>query len=200
MLLFAQADTSDIQWEKWKLLLLWSPIMNQSGRGKKSEMLAMPPDGGIRSGWGAGRLVGRFGRCAPACVLAVCSSVCSAWSRSFTSSSRASCSLLLFLFSFFSLFWIRTKREKKTPQNDALRLTDKCNCWISVYCLDSVFIIGLCAQPPLLPDLHWIFTVGRTTGALKALWDWNVCSALNDSLLSNLIKRQNFWVDSYYYY
>lgn len=49
----------------------------------------------------------------PVCVLAVCSRLCSAWSRSLTSSSKASCSLLLFLFSFFRRFWIRTEQGRR---------------------------------------------------------------------------------------
>lgn len=40
----------------------------------------------------------------PVGVREVCSRLCSAWSRSLTSSSKASCSLLLLLFSFFSRF------------------------------------------------------------------------------------------------
>lgn len=54
----------------------------------------------------------------PVCVLAVCSRVCSAWSRSLTSSSKASCSLLLFLFSFFRRFWIRTEQRRRSRRTD----------------------------------------------------------------------------------
>lgn len=162
-------------------------------------MLVFPPDGGI----GSGR-EGRFGRCAPVCTLAVCSSVCSAWSRSFTSSSRASCSRLLLRFSFFRRFWMSTEQEKKgrkTPPGDQPLLTDI--YFISAFdsIVLTVCLLLVCVRSlPRLPDLPRIFTSGRTAEALKALWDWNVCCALEGSTQGDMIKSLPVSVSHHYYY
>lgn len=61
------------------------------------------------------------------------------------------------------------KKERKTPVNNPPLPTDVFIHCIWLYCPDSVFVIGLCAQPPLLPDLLQIFTSGRTAGGFEGI-------------------------------
>lgn len=134
----------------------------------------------------------------PVCVLAVCSSVCSAWSRSFTSSSRASCNLLLFLFSFFRRFWIRTEWRRRRGTDDkgcqkSLQVnvfTNQINQMLLIFLYLTSFesiVVWICLLyfrvvsplPDLPGSLHQ-----EIWGTLKVLWAWSVCCDLNCILIS----------------
>lgn len=123
--------------------------------------------------------------CVPVCALAVCSRVCSAWSRSLTSSSKASCSLLLLLFSFFRRFWIRTEYRTREGGGTDERKSEKGLQWnyqaLLIYLyftsfesiVAGMYYLFLC-MVSLFPDLPGSLH-REVRGALKVLWAWSVC-------------------------